>query len=165
MLNYKKLNFSKLTSIKLIDRDKTESETDKQLKSLGLSHTFKYEGGHTDENDWQHFKWTITLLKDNKQIHSFTYMTGTGHCKVFMDKHQTDWINRLEVYKPTLSSVVWCMVNEWCDTNFLDWCDELGHNPDSIKRANLYHQLCQTTQTLRRAGFPIDRCREILENY
>jgi len=166
----RQIDFSTATIVKQVDSPHQPVETDNQLKDLGLSHTCRY-GGYSPEGDksWNHphFVWHITLCLNGKSIHSFEYRVGTGHCH-YTERRDINYrkkVDILSVHKPTLSDIVHCMVMDWCDSSFLDWCDEFGFNSDSIKDAGFYQTVCETTRTLRQGRFPIDKCREILENY
>jgi hypothetical protein len=111
-------------------------------------------------NDWSHFAWICTLEYKGRKLQT-SYRTGVAHCckpigaqpQWQFDKTIDGKAVRERWYRnpkapiaPSVADVVSCLVSDGmsAQSDFEEWCSELGYDSDSRKAYSMYQE-CQTT--------------------
>ena len=92
---------------------------------------------------------------DTGRIESFDFHTGLGHRKT----SKNSW-SKTVVYKPTEASVLYCLLSDaqFGCMSFLDFCNELDYNYDSIKDMNMHRQMEKDSKRI----YSMFKCHERL---
>jgi hypothetical protein len=138
------------------------SHLDALCSEMGIKLTSKLEGYRPvgQGNDWAHFAWKCTLEYNGRKLET-SYRTGVGHCrkpagaqpqwqfdKTIDGTHTRElWYrNPKAPIAPSVADVLHSLVSDGmsAQSEFEDWCCELGYDSDS-RKAYATYQECQTT--------------------
>lgn len=99
--------------------------------------------GRTD--GWEHDRWTVEF-KDKQGYWTTEYKTGLGLRK----KMKFGAADRPVM--PTVADVMYSLLSDsdCSNSNFVDFCADLGYSDDSIKALNIYKACCETAVALRK---------------
>ena len=151
-------------------------------------------GGEGISDQWSHDKWSITIgknktitnggIKQNKVVEQFEYKTGLGHRylqpfaerEIRQNKYNPRSIayaqavkNSWYIKQPQVAAVLHCLLSdaEAGNESFSNWCDNFGHDSDSITAFNTY-QACEKTAKQLNNLFnreQLQTLRDLLQDY
>lgn len=135
----------------------------------------KYEArldGLRKEGNWEHFKFRCLIEGEE-----FTFKVGIGHAKWFkgstvntkareegylivLENQYDKGLLRLKRVK--ISELVYCILSDYTDETFDDWCSNFGYDTDSRKALETYLECQNNWVRLRKAlGSKFSEIREI----
>lgn len=159
-----------------------ETEIAEYLKAQGV--TFAATGGTaTKRDDWECDHWSVSFSRQGKPTLITDYYTGIGHRELTaygqqeVKRYAKATPNRLRQVKeqnskavaPHVAGVLHSLLLESssAESNFHDWCDEMGYDKDSIKAQGVYNACCETLTKMRSffTGTERQAMQEILQDY
>lgn len=108
-------------------------------------------------------KFVVTFKdSDTNRIESFDFHTGFGHRKT----PKNGW-GKTIVFKPTEASVLYCLLMDaqFGEMSFMDFCNELDYNYDSIKDMNMHRKMEQDSKRTYSMFKCHERLSEALQDY
>lgn len=145
--------------------------------------TFKATGGTATIRDgWECDHWSVSFIRDGKPTIVTDYYTGVGHREskrpMPMDiarlgskiLARVQWEREnLKPVAPPAAGVLYSLLSDarFGESNFHDFCDELGYDADSIKHLNIYNACCETLKQMRSFFTNVERNEldELLQDY
>lgn len=118
-----------------------------QLEQLCAEHGVTLDavdcGVHTDDSNWQHREWRVTLKLQGRTFTS-TYRTGIGHDRKVSYSAKTVGV------KPKPADVLYCLCSDSRagEMHFHDFCSEFGYDEDSRKAETIWRACVDTYRTL-----------------
>jgi hypothetical protein len=148
--------------------------------TYGTTITAELIGERTDENNWPHFEWRVTLTRDGLagagsggQVKwSFPYRMGLGHVQTPCGKPQGAWRGETPCqhvrcqgkWKPAPPDLyaVFCSLkaDDTMGRTYNEWCGDYGFDTDSRKAMDTY-LACQKSEADSRRFFGEDWLRII----
>jgi hypothetical protein len=138
------------------------------LESFGI--IFKAEGGErTKRDDWHCFAWRCTFETSpgtgpHRVLHRQDFYCGLGHVIKARYSYTSD-----RPKPPSAADVLHSMIMDGMavDSNFHDWCADLGYSDDSLKALATYTECCRLGRVLRELLNTVQRetLAELLKDY
>ena len=172
----------------------TEIKVNAILDDFGIEYSAQYIGETVKDNDWKCDEWRCTFRNASGKSESFEYFTGLGHRvvnKAKLKQHKARYsgaqyqpapnprsIMGAEIAKslesckvpsnPAAAGVLYSLLDNGAEYNFIDWCDNFGYDSDSIKALNSYNVCCTEDRQIKSVigtGAILQDLRTALENY
>lgn len=172
----------------------TEIKVNEILTAAGIKYSAKYIGETVKDNDWKCDEWRCSFRNASGKAEKFEYFTGLGLRVVDEAKfkqHKARYsgaqyqpaphprsIAGVEIAKsleackvpsnPAAVGVLYSLLNNGAEYNFIDWCDSFGYDSDSIKALNTYNACCTDDRRIKSvigSGAVLQDLQTALENY
>lgn len=146
--------------------------------------TFSATGGvATKRDDWDCDQWSISFTRAGNPTLLSEFFTGTGHRELTRaglfeiqraGKCSAIYLARLKAahskpVAPCAANALHSLLLEACsaEQNFIDWCDELGYDNDSLKARGVYDACSKTLQKIRAFFTGAERAalQKLLQDY
>ena len=172
----------------------TEIKVNAILAAAGVEYSVQYIGETVKDNEWNCDEWRCTFRNASGKAEKFEYFTGLGlrvvdEAKLKQHKARysgaqyqpapkprsimgAEIAKSLEACKlpsnPPAAGVLYSLLNNGTEDNFIDWCDNFGYDSDSIKALNTYNACCTDDRRIKSViaiGSVIQDLRTALEDY